>query len=73
MPEVCIREGLEAVRVRVQTGTELLSQSLDQDAEEDSPFTPHLIVSVARGPMLGNSFSRRAVRYASENADVQRP
>jgi hypothetical protein len=50
MPETEIKEELEALHIQVQAVMQLRSQRRDQDAEEDRPLTPHLIVSVARDP-----------------------
>jgi hypothetical protein len=50
MPESVVREELEALNIHVQGVTQLRSGRRDQDPTKDSHFTPHFIVSVARGP-----------------------
>ena len=49
MPEDAVREDLESLGIRVQGVLQLRSGHRDQAAEA-CPFTPHFIVSVARGP-----------------------
>jgi hypothetical protein len=45
-----VREELESLNIRVQGVMQLRSGRRDQDPAKDRPPTPHLIVSVARGP-----------------------
>jgi hypothetical protein len=45
-----IREELEALHINVEAVMQLRSKRRDQDPEKDRPLTPHVIVSVARGP-----------------------
>ena len=50
IPESVVREELESLRIHVQGVTQLRSGRRDQDPTKDRPSTPHIIVSVARGP-----------------------
>jgi hypothetical protein len=44
MPEVEIREELEALHINVQAVMQLRSKRRDQDPEKDRTLTPHFIV-----------------------------
>jgi hypothetical protein len=50
MPESVVREELETLKIRVEGVMQLRSGRRDQDQAKVRPPTPHLIVSVARGP-----------------------
>jgi hypothetical protein len=49
MPESVVREELETLGIYVQGVLQLRYGRRDQDIGRESPQTPHLIVSVARG------------------------
>jgi len=57
MPESVVREELVSLDIRVQGDTQLHSSRRDQDPAKDRPFTPHFVVSVARGPEVSKVFS----------------
>jgi hypothetical protein len=52
MPENVVREELETLNIRVQGVMQLRSGRRYQDPTNDRPFTPHFIISVARGPKV---------------------
>ena len=65
IPESVVREEPEAVDIHVQAVMQLRSGRRDQDPDKDSPLTPHVIVSVARGSEVSK------VRYITELCGVR--
>jgi len=52
MPESVVREELESLNINIQGVMQLRSGRRDQDPTKDCPCTPHLIITVRRGPEL---------------------